>query len=119
MAQSPSSALSKSRRASLPKRLRLPSIAQMSACVSVTARGVSSELMNSFSERSELLVPQRLLLSANVRQRVCHFLCDMPTSDESEVGGRSGVAGFDVAQLLSGDLEAAEIVLTDEHGAID
>jgi hypothetical protein len=85
----------------------------------VTASGVSAELMHSFSERSELLVPQLLLLSANVRQGVCHSLCDMPTSDEFEVGGRSGVAGFDVAQLLSGDLETAEIVFTDEHGAID
>jgi hypothetical protein len=48
----PSSALSKSRRARLPKRLILPSIAQMSACVSVTARGVSSELMHSLPTSS-------------------------------------------------------------------
>src|SRR5450631_4299030 len=112
MAHFPSSALSNSRRACLPKRLRLPSMAQMSACVSVTARGVSSTLMHSFSERSELLVPQGLLLGANVRQGVCHSLRYVPTSDEFEVGGRSGVARLDVAQLLSGDLETAEIVFT-------
>jgi hypothetical protein len=75
--------------------------------------------MHSFSERSELLFPQQQLLSANIRQGICHSLCDTPTSDEFEVGGRSGVAGFDVAQLLSGDFETAEIAFTDEHGTID
>src|SRR6185437_980788 len=40
MAHLPSSALSYSFRARLPSRLRLPSMAQISACVSVTASGV-------------------------------------------------------------------------------
>jgi hypothetical protein len=44
-----------------------------------------------FPERSEFLFRQRLLPGANVRQGVCHSLCYFPTSDEFEVGGRSGV----------------------------
>src|ERR1700722_3911048 len=91
----------------------------MSAWVSVTARGVSSKLTRSFSERSQLLVPQRLLRGANVRHGVCHSLCYMPTSDEFEAGGRPVVAGFYIAQLLGGVLETAEVVFTDEHSAID
>src|SRR5271157_1772757 len=118
MAHFPSSALSKSRRACLPRRLRLPSIAQMSACVSVTASGVSFASTCLFAERSQLFLPQRICIASNVGEGILYSLRDSAAPDQLEARRALSFAGLNVPQSFCRRFQLVKIRLANQHGMI-
>src|SRR5882724_7759263 len=96
MAHLASSALSNSFRACLPSRLRLPPMAQISACVSVTASGGAFGSTGLFAERGQLLLPQRVRIESNVGDRIVNSVGDPPAPNQLEVRRRLRLAGLNV-----------------------
>src|SRR3979490_253047 len=111
MAPLPSSALSNSFRACLPSRLRLPSMAQTSACVSVTASGGAFGSTGLLAERGQLLLPQRVRIASNVGERIVNSVGDPTAPNQHEVRPRIRLAGLYVPQALSRRFQLVEIRL--------
>src|SRR6202790_1632968 len=118
MAHLASSALSNIFRACLPSRLRLPSMAQISAGVSVPATGGAFGSPELFAERGQLLLPQRIRISSNVCERIVNSVGDPPAPNQLKVRRRLCLAGLNVPQSLSRRFQVVEIRLADQHGVV-
>src|SRR5277367_3885621 len=114
----PWSAFSNMRRAFLPSRFARESIAQMSACVSVTASGALSESTCLFSQRRQFLVCPRMLFGTKIGHRIIGACRDPPTADQFERGRRCSVAGLDFLQPLCSRFQVVEIRLSDQYGTV-
>src|ERR1700722_10778832 len=118
MAHLASSALSNSFRARLPSRLRLPSMAQISACVSVTASGGVFGSTGLSSERSQLLLRQRVRIASNVGERIVNSVGDPPAPNQLKVRRRLSIAGLNVPQTLGRRFQLVEIRLGHQYGGV-